>query len=332
MFKYIVKRVLISILILLGVSVIVYTLVRLMPLDFIDKQFAAHLGNGTVSDDDIIRIKEIYGLSDNSFFGIMKGYFNWLLNMLKGDFGSSFKYGEPVMKVIFDSMWISFSIALIALIFQFAIAIPLGIKSATNQYGKVDYTVTVITMMGLALPSYFVAALFMKIFSIELGWFPLQGLVDATTDWSGNPVGAFFDKLWHLIMPMTIFIILGIGSLMRYTRTNMLEVMSADYIRTARAKGLSERLVVYKHGFRNTMIPLVTMMAGILPSLFSGAMIIETVFAIPGIGQLAYKATVEADIPFIMGYNMFLALLTVTGTLLSDLMYGLVDPRVKLAK
>ena len=135
-----------------------------------------------------------------------------------------------------------------------------------------------------------------------------------------------------MVLPMSVLVILSIGSLMRYTRTNTLEALKADYVRTARAKGLSERKVIYKHVFRNTMIPLVTMMAGILPSLFGGAMITETVFSIPGIGKLAYDALVVADIPFIMGYNMFISVLTVIGTLLSDLMYAVVDPRVKLGK
>ena len=133
-------------------------------------------------------------------------------------------------------------------------------------------------------------------------------------------------------MPMAVLVILSIGGLMRYTRTNTLEVLNADYIRTARAKGVSERSVIYKHAFRNTMIPLVTMFAGTLPGLFGGAMITEEVFSIPGIGRMAYQALQEGDVPFIMGYNMFLAILTVIGTLLSDVMYAVVDPRVKLTK
>ena len=131
---------------------------------------------------------------------------------------------------------------------------------------------------------------------------------------------------------VTVLVVLSIGGLMRYTRTNMLEVLNSDYIRTARSKGLSEKKVIYVHAFRNTMIPLMTILAGILPSLFGGAMITEEVFAIDGIGRLAYKALQQGDIPFIMGYNMFLAVLTVIGTLMSDLMYAVVDPRVKLTK
>ena len=218
-------------------------------------------------------------------------------------------------------------IAFIATIFQFLIAIPLGIKAATSQYGVVDYTVTVLTMIGISLPTFFLGALLIRLFAHQLGWFPATGLV------SGNAtVPVFFDMLHHMILPMFVLVILSVGSLMRYTRTNTLEVLNADYIRTARAKGLSERSVIYKHAFRNTMIPLVTLLAGTIPSLFGGAMITETVFGIPGIGKMAYDALVVADVPFIMGYNMFIAIMTVLGTLLSDLLYAVVDPRVKLSK
>jgi peptide/nickel transport system permease protein len=141
-----------------------------------------------------------------------------------------------------------------------------------------------------------------------------------------------WDTFKHYIMPILTLTVTGIGSLMRYTRTNMLEVLNSDYIRTARAKGLPEKTVINKHAFRNTMIPLVTLLAGILPSLFGGMMITEEVFGINGIGRLAYNALYEGDIPFVMGYNMFLAVLTVIGTLLSDIMYSVVDPRVKLGK
>lgn len=258
---------------------------------------------------------------------VLGNYFVWLGNLLKGDLGMSFKYKQPVGQVIAQNMGVSFMIAFIATIFQFLIAIPLGIKAATSQYGVVDYTVTVLTMIGISLPTFFLGALLIRLFAHQLGWFPATGLV------SGNAtVPVFFDMLHHMILPMFVLVILSVGSLMRYTRTNTLEVLNADYIRTARAKGLSERSVIYKHAFRNTMIPLVTLLAGTIPSLFGGAMITETVFGIPGIGKMAYDALVVADVPFIMGYNMFIAIMTVLGTLLSDLLYAVVDPRVKLSK
>lgn len=262
---------------------------------------------------------------------ILGGYFTWLGNLAKGDLGMSFKYEMPVVEVIKQNMMISFIVSLVALIFQFAISIPLGIASATHQYGPLDYTVTVLAMIGIALPSFFLGRLMIALFSVKLGWLPPGGFGTANmtfdTQWA-----VFCDKIKYLIMPIFVLVILSIGGLMRHTRTNMLEVLNADYIRTARAKGLSEKTVVYKHAFKNTMIPLVTMLAGTLPSLFGGAMITEQVFDLPGIGNKAYQALIAGDVPFIMGYNMFLAILSVVGILASDLAYMLVDPRVKINK
>lgn len=263
---------------------------------------------------------------------ILSGYFGWLFNMLRGDFGMSFKYKKPVKEVIFQNMGISFAIAFVATVLQFAIAIPLGIKAATHQYGFVDYSVTVFSMIGISLPTFFLSALVIRLFAVQLGWFEVGGIASSSLPMDASWIVRFGDNLWHMVLPMFVLVVLSIGSLMRYTRTNTLEALNADYVRTARAKGLPEHTVINKHAFRNTMIPLVTMMAGILPSLFGGAMITETVFSIPGIGKLAYDALIVADVPFIMGYNVFIAVLTVIGTLLSDLMYAVVDPRVKLGR
>lgn len=330
MVKYIIKRILYSILILFFVSVLIYFLVRCLPTDYIDNKFADKLGQGQITQEQIDDIKRMYGLLDNSFFGILSGYFTWLSNVLKLDLGTSFKFELPVAEVIGEYMWISFGISLVAMVLQFLIAIPLGVMSATHQYGPMDYVVTIFTMIGISLPSFFLATLLIKVFSTTLGWLPMQGLTDAMKDYTG--LAKVGDIIRHCILPVATLVIINIGGLMRYSRTNTLEVLNADYIRTARAKGLSERTVIYKHVFRNTMIPLVTMMAGILPGLFGGAMITEEVFQLQGIGQKAYQALKEGDVPFIMGYNMFLAILTVIGTLLADLAYAVVDPRVKLDK
>lgn len=330
MVKYIIKRILYSILILFIVSLLIYFLVRCLPTDYIDRKFSPQLEQGLITQEQIDRFKEIYGLADNSFLGILSGYFSWLGNALKGDLGTSFQHSQPVTQVIGDYMWISFGIALVAMVLQFLIAIPLGVMSATHQYGPLDYTVTVFTMIGISLPSFFLATLLIKIFSTELGWLPGSGMTDPVESYTG--LARFGDIVVHCILPIATLVIINVGSLMRYSRTNTLEVLNADYIRTARAKGLSERTVIYKHVFRNTMIPIVTMMAGILPSLFGGAMITEEIFALEGIGQKAYNALQNGDIPFIMAYNMFLAILTVIGTLLADLAYAVVDPRVKLVK
>lgn len=331
MFKYIVKRILLAILILFGVSMIIYSLVKLMPVNFIDDKFSAQLNQGTIKQEEIDRMKELYGLSDNSFWGIVKGYFKWLGNVLKGDLGNSFKYEDKVSTVIFENMGISFGIAFVALILEFLIAIPLGVKAAVNQNGVIDYTSSVLAMIGTALPTFFFAAICIQLFSVQLGWFPISGQ-QSTLPSTASGFTRFMDQVWHLILPIFIMVFLSVGSLMRYTRTNTLDVLNADYIRTARAKGLPENKVIYKHAFRNTLIPLVTLLAGTIPGLFSGALITEQIFSIEGIGLKAYEALKAGDIPFIMGYNMFLAILTVLGTLLADLMYAVVDPRVKLTK
>ena len=329
MLKYIVKRLALAILILLGVSLIIYVLIRCMPVSFIEGKIAEmNQGGATIPKETVENMKKLYGLEDDSFMGILKGYFNWLGKLVKFDFGTSFKYGAPVIDVIVDHMGVSFAVALIATVFEFMIAIPLGITAATHQYSIRDYVVTIAVMIGISLPSFFFGQLLKNVFAIQLGWFPSSGLIDASKDLSGIPL--ILDQAWHLFIPILTVVILSIGGRMRMTRTNMLEVLNSDYIRTARAKGLKEKVVIYKHAFRNTMIPLVTSLAGLLPGLFSGAIITEQVFGLPGIGNKAFDAMLVADIPFIMGYNMFLALLSVIGVLLADLMYAVVDPRVKL--
>ena len=326
MVKYIIKRLLFSLLILFGVSVILYFLVRMIP----PTSFYARVPDNAGIDKEAV-VQEMlayYGLADNSFGGIIKGYFGWLWNFVRGDFGVSFQSGKEISDMIFKDMGVSFIISFLSLILQLLIAIPLGIKCACNQYGKLDYAATVLTMVGISFPSFFFGNIMIRLFAVNLGWFPQGGLETATETFVG--FRRFLDQAHHLVLPLFVLVILSIGSMMRYTRTNTLEVLNADYIRTARAKGLSENKVVYKHVFRNTMIPLVTTLAGILPGLFCGSMITEEIFGLPGIGQAALKAFQNSDIPFIMTYNMFIAVLTIIGILLTDLMYAVVDPRVKL--
>ena len=340
MLKYITKRLALSVLILVGVSMIIYCLIRCMPVSYIDKlvsQMSA--GGATIPAETVESMKALYGLEDNSFGGIVTGYLRWLgmypdsngsLNgMLQGNFGTSFKYNIPVIDVIKNNMGLSFIIALIATVFEFLIAVPLGITAATHQYSFRDYVVTILVMIGISLPSFFFGQVLKNLLSMKLGWFPPSGLTDATQTLTGAAL--MWDYFRHVFIPILTVVILSIGGRMRMTRTNMLEVLNSDYIRTARAKGLKERVVIYKHAFRNTLIPLVTSLAGLLPSLFSGAIITEQVFDLPGIGNIAFQAMSDGDIPFIMGYNMFLALLSVIGVLLADLMYAVVDPRVKLS-
>ena len=316
MAKYILKRILFMILILLGVSLILYVLLRCMPQNYIESRLTALAANGVEVGDLKEKLLAAYGLDK----GILTGYFSWLGNVFRLDFGTSFRNNHPVIQEIFraDRIGTSFLVAFVATIFEFMIAIPLGVTAATHQYSIRDYVVTVLVLIGISLPSFFFAQILKDIFANKLGWFVSSGM---------EQTGLSFRTMF---LPILTVIILSIGGRMRLTRTNMLEVLNADYIRTARAKGLKESKVIYKHAFRNTLIPIVTGLAGLIPSLFSGAMITEQVFDLTGIGNFALRAMMEGDIPVIMAYNMFLAFLSVLGVLLSDLMYGLVDPRVKL--
>jgi peptide/nickel transport system permease protein len=300
-----------------------------MPTDFVEQKILnLYQAGATTSDEFIQQMYKTYGLDG----GIVDGYFKWLGNVFKLDFGKSFINQRPVLSEIFDKdrMVTSFFVAAVATVFEFLIAIPLGITAATHQYSIRDYVITVLVLIGISLPSFFFGQLLKDIFANKLGWFPVSGMKTAGITYQ-SAGEALLDYVKHMFIPILTVVILSIGARMRMTRTNMLEVLGSDYIRTARAKGLSETKVIYKHAFRNTMIPLVTSLAGLIPSLFSGAMITETVFDLQGIGKYALNAMTQGDIPVIMTYNMFLAALSVLGILLSDLMYAVVDPRVKLA-
>ena len=319
MLKYILKRLLLSVLILLGVSLILFILIQNMPSSFAETKInEMNAGGAVVSQEMKDSIMKMYDMS----------YGEWLKRIITLDFGESFTQQRPVVDVIKQNMFVSFLVAAIATVFEFMIAIPLGITAARHQYSIRDYLVTVLVMIGISLPAFFFGQVLKGLFSVTLGWFPSSGLGDATHTATG--IGYVLEYAKYLVLPILTVVILSIGGRMRMTRTEMLEVLNSDYIRTARAKGLKERVVIYKHAFRNTMIPLVTSLAGLLPSLFSGAIITEQVFDLPGIGNIAYNAMIKGDVPVIMGYNMFLALLSIIGVLLADLMYAVVDPRVKL--
>ena len=184
-------------------------------------------------------------------------------------------------------------------------------------------------LIGISLPTFFFATVLKWIFSIKLGWFELYGIVSRMLE-SMTPMGQILDMARNLVLPVATLSIVGFGSLMRYTRTNMLEVLNSDFIRTARAKGLSEKRVVNYHAFRNTLIPIITLLGGTLPGLFSGAMITETLFQIPGIGYTSYQSLLQGDIPFVMFYMLFQAVLILTGNLIADILYAVVDPRVRV--
>ncbi|MBR1496461.1 MAG: ABC transporter permease [Oscillospiraceae bacterium] len=326
--NFVIKRILISIVILLFVTLIIYVLIRCLPASYVDNM-AMQLSTapGAKSYEEWrAQLNAVYGLDKP----MLLGWLNWLKEFCTGNLGDSWKYTVPVIEKFKDTIGVSFIMGLISLILELLIAVPLGIVAATKQYSRLDYGISAAALVGISLPTFFFASLLKLFFSVHLGWFDTHGLVGRNFT-QLDAWGQFLDMAHHLVLPIATLVIISVGSLMRYTRTNMLEVLNADYIRTARAKGLSERRVIYHHAFRNTLIPLVTIVGASLPGLFSGALITETLFAIPGIGYTSYQAMISGDIPFTMFYMTFLAILTLAGNLLSDILYAVVDPRVRLS-
>ena len=326
--KFIIKRIIMSIFILFFVAFIIYALLRCLPSSYVENMAQQlSMAPGAKSYEEwIAQLNAQYGLDKN----IVLGFFTWLGDAVRGNFGDSWKYTVPVLQKFNDVIWVSFIMGAISLVLELIIAIPLGVVAATKQYSRADYAITAGALVGISLPTFFFATLLKLLFSVKLGLFDLYGLVGR--DYAQlSAAGQFLDKPHHLVLPIVTLVIVSVGSLMRYTRTNMLEVLNSDYIRTARAKGLSERKVIYHHAFRNTLIPLVTIVGGSLPGLFSGALITETLYMIPGIGYTSYQAMVAGDIPFSMFYMTFLAILTLAGNLISDILYAVVDPRVRVA-
>ena len=326
--KYIIKRLFLAVIIFFFVMLIIYTLMRCLPTSYIENIARAKSQQpGSKSYEEwMAQLTAMYNMDK----GILGGYFYWLRDFFRGNFGDSWFYTIPVIEEFNKTVWLSFWMGLITMFFELIIAIPLGIIAATKQYSKTDYTISILALAFISLPTFFFIALLKLVFCVKLGWFDLFGLVGRNylqlSSWE-----QFLDKCHHLVLPIVTLIVISIGGLMRYTRTNMLEVLNSDYIRTARAKGLDEHKVIYKHAFRNTLIPIVTIVGGSLPGLFAGALITETLFSIPGIGFASYQSMVAGDIPFSMFYLMFMAVLTLLGNLLADILYAVVDPRVRIS-
>ena len=309
-------------------AMLVYTVIRSLPSSYVEtvaRQRATNPLSTKTYQEWLDQLNQVYGLDK----GIIPGFMGWVGNAVKGNFGDSWHYGIPVIEKFNQVIWISFIINIITFLVELFIAIPLGILAATKQYSRTDYAITIFALMGISLPTFFLATILKYVFSIKLGWFDLYGLTGRFFT-SMTPWQQFWDMAYHMVLPIVTLMMLSVGGLMRYTRTNMLEVLNSDYIRTARAKGLSEKVVVNKHAFRNTLIPLVSYMSYLLPSMFGGALITETLYQIPGIGFVAYQAIIRGDIPFAMFYTTFQIILTQVSLLLADIMYAVVDPRVRV--
>ena len=320
MLKYTAKRLLYSVLILFFVMFIIYVLMYNMPNNYVEqraRELASKAGNTKRYDEWLAFFKAQYGMDK----GVIGGYFQWLGHAVRGEWGDSWRWTIPVTEEFHNTVWFSFALGLITFIFEILIAIPLGIAAAKKQYSFTDYFTTVVAMVCISLPTFFLATLLKYVFVIKLKWFDISGM-QGRDFVNLDKMGQILDVAKHFVLPAITLTIISIGGLMRYTRTNMLEVLNADYIRTARAKGVPEKKVINYHAFRNTLIPLVTTLGGSLPGLFSGALITESLFSLRGIGYASFHS---------MFYLAFISILTLLGNLITDLLYGVVDPRVRLS-
>ncbi len=325
--NFIIRRLLLGLFITFFGAMVIYAVIRALPTSYVEtiaRQRASNPLSQKTYQEWLDQLNLVYKLD----IGIIPGFIGWLGNAVAGDFGESWHYGIPVTEKFTQVIWYSLIINTITLFVEIFISIPLGNLAARKQYSKTDYAITVFALMGISLPTFFLATILKYVFSIKLGWFDLYGLT-GRFHMSMTPFQQVMDIGYHMVLPILTLTMLSIGGLMRYERTNMLEVLNSDYIRTARAKGLSEKVVINKHAFRNTLIPLVSYMSYLLPSMFGGSLITETLFQIPGIGYVSYQAIIRGDIPFAMFYSTFLIVLTVVSLIVADIMYAVVDPRVR---
>lgn len=317
--QYIIRRLLQMIPTMIGITILVFAITALVPGDYITSQ-----QNPNMTAEKAQQLREIYGLDKDP----VQRYFIWVGNMLTGNMGDSLQHKRPVMDVIGDYVWNSFIIAFFSMIFSWIIAIITGVFSAKFQYSLFDKIVTLFVFLCMSLPSFFIGLVLIKFMAVDWGLFPVGGMT--TAGQAGSIWDYIVDVADHMFLPVLVLTMLSTGSLTRYFRTSMLEVIRQDYIRTARAKGLKERTVIFKHALRNAMLPAITLMGFELPALFSGAIILEKIFVWPGVGQVYLESITMRDYPFMLGFTIFLAALTLIGTLISDVLYGVADPRIRL--
>ena len=312
--KYLIQRVTESILVLIAMSFLIYGIMALMPGDPIDVMVQSD-PNLTTSDAE--RLKALYGLDKP----LLERYKNWLSSALTGDFGYSRIHNRPTLEILaprlINTTWLMAASLFLSLI----LAIPLGIYSALHPYSRSDYFINLLALGGISIPVFWLALMLIILFSVSLGWLPAGGM-GSTGD------GGLTDRISHMILPVVTLSIASIGSLTRYVRSAMMEVLRNEYIRTARAKGLSRYKIVYKHALRNAMIPVVTVLALSFGTLFSGALITETMFSYLGMGKLIYDSIIGNDYNLALVSLLFATGLVLTGNLLADLAYAWLDPRI----
>jgi peptide/nickel transport system permease protein len=307
-----------------GITLITFTVIHLAPGNPVEVQTEMSLKASAQARENL---KKLYGLDKPLHIQ----YLEWMKRFVKLDFGKSFVDSRKVIDKITERIPITLTINILSLMLIFTIALPIGILSATKQYSTFDKLSTVFVFIGFSTPTFWLALLLMILFGVYMGILPISGIQSIDISGMGH-----FDRLWdwikHLILPVGISAFGGIAGLSRYSRSSMLEVIRQDYIRTAKAKGLQEKKVIFRHAFRNALMPIVTILGLSVPGLIGGSVIFETIFAIPGMGQLFYSSTMSRDYPTIMGILVIGAVLTLFGNLIADISYAFVDPRVRVSK
>lgn len=318
MSKYIIRRLAQAVLILICVTVIVFVFINIAPGDPYTQRL-----DPSVSAE----VREEMLTKMGYYDPIHIKYFKWVRDIFHGDFGFSIKYKKPVWDVISERLPNTILLGVGALILSTLIAIPAGKTAATKRNSIGDYLGTVFCFIGISIPAFFFGLLMIKFFAFDLKIFPISGMMTAGAAYSG--IDGIIDIARHLVLPVIVLALLQTATLMRYTRSSMLEVFDQDYIRTARAKGLSEGDVVNKHAFKNALIPVITVLSMQIPSIFSGAVLTETIFVWPGIGRLSYTAILDRDYPLIMALLLMTTLIILISNLVADLLYALIDPKIR---
>lgn len=328
---YLLKRLLLMIPTMFGITVLTFGIILLAPGDPALMRVGSSL-TGSIRDQQLAqaiieKTRKEFGLDQP----IHVQYWLWTKKIATLDFGRSYKDNRPVMERIWERLPVTLQLNIISLVLVYLLAVPIGIYSSTHQYALSEKVSTVFLFILYSLPSFWVATLLILFLGggDYLHWFPITGISSLNAD--QMPLFDWLkDRLWHLVLPVLCLTYGGLAYVSRQMRAGMLETIRQDYIRTARAKGLSEQVVIYKHALRNSLIPIVTLLGFLLPALFGGSVIIESIFTIPGMGQLGFEAILSRDYPVIMAIETIAAFLTLLGLLISDLCYALVNPTISL--
>ncbi len=322
MLGYLLKRILLLIPTFLGITILSFMVMHLAPGEPVGIQ---NEFNPKFTPEMRERLRAQYGLDKPLYVQ----YARWLKGLVTLDLGRSFADQRPVWEKIKERLWVTLLINILSMVLIVLVAVPIGIRSAVKEGGAFDRIMTVFVFFGYAMPSFWLALLLMLLFGIKLGLLPISGLHSLMGYHQLSWPEKVLDWAKHLILPIFVSAFGGLAGLSRYMRSSMIEALRQDYITTARAKGLPERKVIYKHALRNALLPLITILGLSIPGLVGGSVIFESIFAIPGVGQLMWTAVMMRDYPVLMGNLVIVSVLTLLGNLLADIGYALADPRIR---